>query len=214
MPRKVRVRSPSTWRREAIRQMERSRAATLAFLRRLPAEEIVRPQTQGQWSIQDVLAHIAAWEEEGTRRLALIARGHADRMIFYDDMPAVDRFNARAVVAAGAMPLPGLLRRLARVRQRLIAALRKLPLRALNDSSHELPVVVWLREFAWTHERAHRREIREWWMNRRAELDTRGRARTVPAQRLSQHSAPKGTGRRSRDEGSGPRGRDQRARSE
>jgi len=29
-------------------------------------------------------------------------------------------------------------------------------------------VVAWLREFAWTHEAAHRRESRAWWRAHRA----------------------------------------------
>ena len=169
MATRVRVASLSRWRTNAIRRMEHSRAATLALLRRLPAEEVLRPRTQGAWSIKDTLAHIAAWEEEGDRRLRLIARGRGDRIMFYDDMPAVDRFNARAVASARALPLARVLGRLARARRRLVLTLRRLPPRSLNDPSHELPAVVWLREFAWTHELAHRRQIREWWRSRRAE---------------------------------------------
>jgi len=168
MAQRVRAASLSRWRREMIRRVERSRAATLVLLKRLPTEEILGPRTQGDWSIKDVLAHIAAWEEEGTRRLRLIARGQAPRMVFYETMADADRFNARAVAETQSTSVAGVLRRLARARQRLVLALRRLPPRSLNDSSHELPVVTWLREFAWTHERAHRREIREWWMNRRA----------------------------------------------
>ena len=160
-----------------IRRIERSRAATLVLLGRLPTEEMLRPRTQGDWSIKDVLAHIAAWEEEGTARLILIARGQAHRMVFYETMAEADRFNARAVAAARSTSLAGVLRRLARARQRLVAALLRLPAKSLNDPSHELPVVIWLREFAWTHERAHRREIREWWARRRAELASRVRSR-------------------------------------
>ncbi len=154
-----------------IRRIGRSRAATLALLKRLPTEEILGPRTQGDWSIKDVLAHIAAWEEEGTRRLRLIARGQAHRMVFYETMADADRFNARAVAAGRSTSLPGVLRRLARARQHLVATLHRLPPRSLNDSSHELPVVTWLREFAWTHERAHRREIRAWWTRRRIAPD-------------------------------------------
>lgn len=164
-----------------IRRIERSRAATLALLKRLPEDDILRPRTQGDWSIKDVLSHIAAWEEEGTKRLTLIARGQGHRMVFYETMADADRFNAQAVAAAGLTSLAGVLRRLARARQRLVAAVRRLSPRSLNDPAHELPVVIWLREFAWTHERAHRREIREWWMNRRAELAPRGRARKLDA---------------------------------
>ncbi|MGH7321446.1 MAG: DinB family protein [Candidatus Rokuibacteriota bacterium] len=149
--------------------MTRSRAATLALLARLPEDAIRRPRTQDAWSIADVLAHIAAWEEEGARRLDLIARGHGDRIHFYDTMPEADRFNARAVAAARRLRLPALLARLGRTRARLVAALRRLPPRALVDPTHDLPAVVWLREFAWTHEAAHRREIQAWWRAHRTE---------------------------------------------
>jgi hypothetical protein len=143
--------------------MERSRATTLRFLARVPEAEILRPRTMSKWSIKDALAHIVAWEEEGTKRLALIAQGRGDRIVFYNDMREADRFNARAVAAARRLTWTALLRRAAHVRQGLIAALEKLPPALLNDPAQEYPVVGWLPEFAWTHEQGHLRRIREWW---------------------------------------------------
>lgn len=146
--------------------MGRSRTATLALLRRLPETVIREPRTQGAWSIQDVLAHVAAWEAEGARRLELIGRGRADRLVFYDTMPEVDAFNVRAVQAARAASPREVRARLARARTRLVDTLRRLPPEALADPAHDLPVTRWLREFAWTHEAAHRREIQAWWRAR------------------------------------------------
>jgi len=148
--------------------MAPSRAATLRLLARIPEEAILRPRPRGDWSIKNVLTHIAAWEEEGTRRLALIARGRGDRIVWYDTMAEVDRFNARAVRAARRMSLAATLRRLAQARAALVRALTRLPPRALADPAHDLPVMTWLREFAWTHETGHRQEIREWWRGQRA----------------------------------------------
>ncbi len=153
----------SVWRQEAIRRMTRSRETTLKFLERLPESEILRPRTQGKWSIKDVLAHIAAWEEEAVRRFDVILRNRSYRMVFYDDIREVNRFNTRAVAHARKISLPALLKRLARVRGRLIKRFLQLPLASLNDSTHRYPVKVWLPEFAWTHERGHLRRIREWW---------------------------------------------------
>lgn len=147
--------------------MGRSRRATLSFLARLPEREILRPRTQDRWSVKDVFAHIVAWEEEGAHRLHLIARGNGHRIRFYDDLRAADRFNAQAVAAARPTPFPAVLRRAARARRRLIDALRRLPPGVLRDPSHKVPVVGWLPEFAWTHERDHLREIRAWWKTRR-----------------------------------------------
>jgi hypothetical protein len=156
------------WRRGAIARMTRSRAATLRLLARIPEPEIRRPRTLGDWSIRDVLAHIAAWEEDGTRRLRLLARGQGHRMVWYETMPEVDRYNARAVRAARRATVAALRRRLARARAALVAALRQVPVRALGDPSPGLPVTTWLREFAWTHETGHREAIRAWWRERRA----------------------------------------------
>ena len=142
--------------------MSRSRASTLALIRRIPADALRRPRTQDAWSVRDVLVHIAAWEAEGARRLALIARGRGGRIVWYDTTGELDAFNARAVSAARRLGLGAVLRRLAAARARLLAGLRRLPPAALADPGHAVPVTRWLREFAWTHEAAHRREIRAW----------------------------------------------------
>lgn len=171
-------RALAAWRRRAIERMARSRAATLRLVATLPQELANQPGAVGAWSVKDVLVHLAAWEAEGARRLALIARGRGDRIRFYDTRAEVDRFNARAVRAGRRWSLRQVLGRLARARDRLLATLRRVPVRALADRRHELPVVVWLREFAWAHETAHRREIRAWWRARRgAQRPRRGPAR-------------------------------------
>jgi uncharacterized damage-inducible protein DinB len=142
--------------------MSGSRARTLALVDRLPSDALRRPRTQGAWSIGDVLAHIAAWEAEGTRRLELIIRGRGDRIVWYDTKTELDAFNARVVRAARHLSREALLRRLSDTRARLVRTLRRLPSSALADPGHALPVTRWLREFAWTHEAAHRHAIRAW----------------------------------------------------
>jgi DinB superfamily len=152
----------AAWRRRAVLQMTRSRRETLALIRRIPADALRRPRTQGAWSIRDVLVHIAAWEAEGARRLALIARDRGERIVWYDAKAALDAFNARVVRSARRRGPGVVLRRLAAARARLLAGLRRLPPSALADPGHALPVTRWLREFAWTHEGEHRRAIRAW----------------------------------------------------
>ncbi|MBI3951752.1 MAG: DinB family protein [Acidobacteria bacterium] len=164
MGRRINPEGLAAWRQQAIDRMTQSRAATLKFLARLPEREMVRPRTQGQWSIKDVLAHIAAWEEEAVRRLKLIARGRGERIVFYDDMRQANEFNARAVAAARNTSPSPLLRRMARVRQSLIEQLLALPPGSLQETSHRYPVTAWLPEFCWTHERDHLRRIRAWWL--------------------------------------------------
>ena len=146
--------------------MVRSRAATLRFLKRLPESAILEPRTQGKWSVKDTFAHFVAWEEEGVRRLELIARGRGDRVHFYNDMREADRFNARAVRRARRWSWKELLRRSAQVRRRLVEALQHVPPAELHSREHRYPVSAWLPEFAWTHEQDHLARIRAWWAER------------------------------------------------
>jgi hypothetical protein len=163
--------------------MTRSRAETVSLVRRIPAPALRRPRTQAAWSVRDVLVHIAAWEAEGARRLALIARGAGDRIVWYDTTAELDAFNTRVVRAARRRGPEAVMRRLAAARARLLAGLRRLPAAALADPAHARPVTRWLREFAWTHEGAHRREIRAWARARHAG----GVAREPTGRRPSNH---------------------------
>src|SRR5581483_11033677 len=162
-PHRSRLARLRAWRRRALAQMTRSRQATLALLARLPDAALLHPRTQAAWSILEVLGHVAAWETEGARRLALIARGQGTRIRWYDTDAEIDRFNAHAIRGWGRLRRATALARLARARARLVAALRRLPAAALADPRHALPVTRWLREFTWTHEAGHRRAIAAWW---------------------------------------------------
>ena len=115
--------------------MERSRAASLRFFQRLPERAILKPRTQGKWSVKDTFAHIVAWEEEGARRLELIRCGRGDRIRFYDDMAEAHRFNARVVRQAWRWSWAELLRRAGRVRASLVRALLRVraPVAACGD---------------------------------------------------------------------------------
>lgn len=160
--------SMAAWRRTAIRRIERSRAATLRVLAKIPEREILRPRTMSKWSIKDVLAHIIAWEEEAAKRLALIASRRGDRMVYYEGLEAAEKFNARAVAAARRLSWPALLRRAVGVRQKLLTGLEKLPATWLSDPAKGYPPTEWLLEFACTHEQGHLARIKAWRKEQRA----------------------------------------------
>lgn len=146
------------------------RRATLTFVARLPEPEIRRPRTQDRWSVKDVLAHLLACDEETNRRLRLIARGHADRIQWFESMAYADRFNARSVARLRRLGLTALHRRMARAHAELLERLERLPAEALADRSHAYTVVQWLPAPGWSHEREHLGEVRAWWRTRAKEL--------------------------------------------
>lgn len=153
----------SRWRRSAVRHLAASRETTLTFLAGLPEHEIRRPRTQDRWSVKDVLAHLLSCDEETVRRLRLIVRGRGDRIHWFESMADADHFNARSVARLRRLGLPTVLRRMARVRAELVAALEALPIASLRDPSHAYSMVDWLPEAGWTHERDHVSELRAWW---------------------------------------------------
>ena len=164
--------SLGAWRRRAIRQIVASRESTLKLIAKLPEREILRPRTQDQWSVKDLLGHLLSCDEETVRRLRLIARGRGDRIFWFESMADADRFNARTVARTRRLSLQTILRRMARVRADLIKRLERLPVAALRDPSHAYPVVDWLPVPGWSHERGHMSEVRTWW--RSVRLDRSG----------------------------------------
>jgi hypothetical protein len=152
--------SITAWRRHAIRRMLAGRRATLALVARLPEPEILRPRTQDQWSVKDVLGHLLSSDEETLRRFRLIARGQGDRIVWFESMAYADRFNARTVARTRRYGLAVLLRRMARAHAELVERLRRLPAGTLRDPSHKYTVVDWLPVPGWTHEQDHMGEVR------------------------------------------------------
>jgi uncharacterized damage-inducible protein DinB len=160
--------------------MEASRRATLTFVARLPDGEVLRPRTQDRWSVRDVLAHLLGCDEETVRRFRLIARGHGNRIHWFNDMADADRFNARAVTRVRRLGLRILLRKMERARADLIEWFERLPGEALRDPSHEYTVMQWLPAPGWTHEQNHLGELRAWWRARPSARAARQPGRRAP----------------------------------
>ena len=163
----------AAWRRQAIRRMIAVRRSMLALAAGIPKDEILRPRTLDQWSVKDVLGHLLSCDEETLRRIRLIERGRAERIVWFESMAFADRFNARTVARTRRYGLAELLRRMARRRAELIERLRRLPAGAFRDPSHTYPLVEWFPVSGWTHEQEHLSEVRSWWRARRAELRRR-----------------------------------------
>jgi hypothetical protein len=104
---------------------------------------------EGGWGVREVLAHIAAWEAEATRRIPLLLQGAADQE--YD----VDSFNAAAVAAIGDQAPAQVRAGLEETHARLITLLDGLDEGAFapGAAAHE-----WVSALA-RHSRAHAREL-------------------------------------------------------
>jgi hypothetical protein len=129
-----------------------------AFVRALPPERLTTPHTPGEWTVQDVLQHIADDERVFAYRLLRIARGDTTTLPGFDQ----DTF----ALAAGAInrTLDDLWEEYVSVRHASITLVRSLPDEALTRSTdangHELTA----RATAYIivgHELYHLRSLRE-----------------------------------------------------
>ncbi len=83
------------------------------------------PGVAGDWSVKDVLAHVATWEEEALKYLPLIlSEGRPPRYASYG---GIDAFNARMTEAKRRLSLADIQRRLEETHRELIAYLRRVP---------------------------------------------------------------------------------------
>lgn len=91
----------------------------------LTEDEMMAPGVAGDWSVKDMLAHVATWEEEALKYLPLILAG--GRPPRYASYGGIDAFNARMTEAKRRLSLAEAQRHLEETHRQLIAYLRRVP---------------------------------------------------------------------------------------
>jgi hypothetical protein len=84
------------------------RAKLEGLLASMSDEQLTTPNVEGELTIKDLLAHIAAWEQSSLRRLAQAARGEPVPRLAAageDAQKAVDQINAQVYAANRDRPL-------------------------------------------------------------------------------------------------------------
>ncbi len=109
-------------------QMEKEWQALLESFAGLPDDVILQPEVVGYWSIRDVLAHIATWEEESIKMLPLILENKP--LPRYGNIHA---FNAREQERKRHLSLEQVKAELEDTHRRLTAFLESVPESSLTD---------------------------------------------------------------------------------
>ncbi|HEX6624903.1 MAG TPA: maleylpyruvate isomerase N-terminal domain-containing protein [Pyrinomonadaceae bacterium] len=138
--------------------LERSRGAhgaLVSALEGLTEETAARVGVNAQWSVKDVLAHIAAWEAEGVRRFARAGEGGGAAKL---DKEAIDSFNAAAVEERRSKSFGELREEYEEAYRGLTGALEALP-DELDESSREYRFAEIVAVIHPTH---HAAQIEEW----------------------------------------------------
>ena len=151
-----------TMAQDIIGEIEQGRAALAGLVESQPAAVLTRPNTVGAWSITDVLAHLAGWQDWMGRAYPLRFASGVLPEELRSAVRETDATNHGFVLARRDHSTADLLAELAAGLEPLRRWLAEIGERAEQPPAWqgtELSVVAYLREFLVNHERDHREQI-------------------------------------------------------
>ena len=149
-------------REQLLARLDKAWAALSESHAGLSEAQMTQPGVAGDWSVKDVLAHIATWEEEALKYLPLIVTGGKPPR--YATFGGIDAFNAQMTTLKRSLSLADVLRQLDDTHRQLIAYLQTVP---EEQFTHETRFRHRLRLDTYSHYRLHTRMLQVW----HAELD-------------------------------------------
>lgn len=145
---------------DLMAQMLVERDKLLLAVAGLSAEDAQRTAI-GEWSVKDIVAHIAAWDGEAARRLELIGAGRESEIVDYGE-GEIDEWNARAVAQRRDARWDEVLAELHEARERLFEALRSLSDEQIAATDSRFPIAEWLPQWTQQHDGRHASEVLAW----------------------------------------------------
>ena len=112
-------------REQLLARLDKAWAALGESYAGLTEAEMTTPGVAGDWSVKDMLAHVATWEEEALKYLPLVLAG--GRPLRYASYGGIDAFNARMTEAKRRLSLAEVQQLLEETHRQLIAYLRHVP---------------------------------------------------------------------------------------
>jgi hypothetical protein len=120
--------------------------------------ELLEPGVTGEWSVRDLIAHIAWWEEESLKHLPLVLEGGRPQR-YSVKYGGIDAFNALMTDQKRALSLDEVLHEAGETHRRLIDYVRSIPPEAFVGDTRARRR---LRLDTYGHYPIHTRDILEW----------------------------------------------------
>jgi len=136
--------------------LEGARQELLAAIDGLKPEQMTVPML-GDWSVKDILAHVASWEEYSLPDFRRVAQGQVPALAAFREAD-VDQWNALIMGLRKNFPLDQVLHEFEYYRRATMAALDALPDERFAQG--QFPFV--LAIVASQHDRDHAAQIRAW----------------------------------------------------
>ena len=143
-------------REQVYSQLEKARQQLLAAVDGLKPEQMTVPM-MGDWSVKDILAHVASWEEFALPDLRRAAKSHIPALASFREAE-VDDWNRMLMSLRRNFPLDQVTTELKEYREATIAALDALPDERLAQGQFPwIMAMITVR-----HDREHAEDITKW----------------------------------------------------
>lgn len=159
------------WRRQLLALLAGERTEFLYLLLGLDEEALTSRPLFDDYTIKDLLAHVAAWDEVHRERLALFLAGRQEEIGAVD----MDAFNANVHARRRDWPLSRALAAFTEARRAFLETLErvsdeKLHRPAQSPPAENLPLRTWV---VWRarHDAVHAGDVRQWRRKKRSEND-------------------------------------------
>lgn len=151
---------------QLLQQLEESRENFLELLEDLPDEDLLRPGVCGNWSIRDILYHLARWEAELISLLWQVHQGNAPSTVHFGKLTDV-QINAQWEKESAGRSLERILDDFHTVRAQTLHRIESFGERDLTNPQrytwlNNRPLYQWILESSAAHEAEHGKHIRAW----------------------------------------------------
>jgi hypothetical protein len=144
---------------DLLNEIEANWSELAAVSRGISDEDMARPGTIGPWSLKDLFAHIAGWEEEAVRRINEIVNG-AGAELKWPTREEEDEFNAQTIEKSRDLSVERVMKRLEECHQDLMDMLATFG-EELVLAETEVRAVEWVPGWTYLHYQHHAPEIHQ-----------------------------------------------------
>jgi hypothetical protein len=149
---------------QLLKRIEEPWSVLMAAYGGLSEAEMLEPGVTGTWSVKDIIAHVASWEEEALTHLPVILAGGKPPR-YSVTHGGLHAFNAQMTARNRDVPLSEVLRRRDETHRRLLAFIQGAPEEAFATDTR---VRRRLRLDTYGHYAIHTKAIRKWREHRSA----------------------------------------------
>jgi hypothetical protein len=147
---------------DATRELEKSWAGLRSVVESVPEEEMAQPGVVEEWSVKDIVGHIAFWAARGAATLTASNAGNFDTLVFGTGDNWVDEWNAREFQARKDLPYSNIRGEWIKAHEAARQALESATDKTLNAPFKQGTVVAYYAGDTYEHYTEHAIQIRDW----------------------------------------------------